>query len=193
MAAISAQYFLIRIIESQLKQKKNNKPNTKKPYFINPTNTNSLFSGPNLYPHHPSMSHQLSMDTKFSPSSTAYPIPTTISYLAPSSSSSPSSQMTSSPSYQPQSMHQLPMANADVKWSNAMSEHLTPSADLPISSVSPVQQSAQHQNDFSMPFSSSKINLPSPPLQHPHQQHGHYANQSLQQLNRPPNQAFFWH
>ncbi|KZC08650.1 Segmentation protein paired [Dufourea novaeangliae] len=196
-----------------------------------PDTTFSSSQVPELYSSHHTMSHQLTTDSTRLPSSVgstpSYGLPPSVSYpssLLPATSSA--SHMThqaspvapaSSSTYQQPSSHQLPptpnslvtMMGPNSGNSNPSSDHLT-SSDLPISSVSPVQQHQQQQASqgntspsWNLPISSGgRVGLPSPPssLQqthahapHPHQAFAsHYSAQGFQQPPRPaPHQPFY--
>lgn len=178
------------------------------------------------------MSHQLTSDSTRLPSSVgstpAYGLPASVTYpssLLPATSSTSSTHMShqmssvaeaSSSTYQQASGHQLPstpnslvtMMGSNSGNSNPASEQLA-SADLPISSVSPVQQQQQQQASqgnssptWNLPISSGgRVGLPSPPTSlqqshahaHPHQAFAsHYSAQGFQQPPRPaPHQPFY--
>ena len=181
------------------------------------------------------MSHQLTSDsTRLSSSvgsTPAYGLPASVTYpssLLPATSSTSSTHMShqmspvaaaSSSTYQQTTglAHQLPptpnslvtMMGPNSGNSNTASEQLT-SADLPISSVSPVQQQQQQQTSqgnssptWNLPTSSGgRVGLPSPPTSlqqshahaaHPHQAFAsHYSAQGFQQPPRPaPHQPFY--
>ncbi|XP_050592936.1 protein gooseberry-like [Bombus affinis] len=199
-----------------------------------PDSTFSSSQVPELYSsHHSTMSHQLTSDsTRLSSSvgsTPAYGLPASVTYpssLLPATSSTSSTHMShqmspvaaaSSSTYQQTTGHQLPptpnslvtMMGPNSGNSNAASEQLT-SADLPISSVSPVQQQQQQQTSqgnssptWNLPISSGgRVGLPSPPTSlqqshahaaHPHQAFAsHYSAQSFQQPPRPaPHQPFY--
>ncbi|KOX79661.1 Segmentation protein paired [Melipona quadrifasciata] len=185
---------------------------------------------PELYSsHHASMSHQLTPDSTRLPSSVgatpSYGLPASVTYpssLLPSTSSTSThinhhvSSAAASSTYQQANSHQLsPTPNSLVTMmgpnsanSNSASDQLT-SADLPISSVSPVQQQQQQQASqensspsWNLPISSGgRVGLSSSPtcLQqshahaHPHQAFAsHYGAQGFQQPPRPaPHQSFY--
>ncbi|XP_012289089.1 protein gooseberry [Orussus abietinus] len=189
---------------------------------------------PELYSsHHTTMSHQLSADSTRLGSSVGstptYSLPTSMTYppsLLPPTSSSTTSHMAhqvspvtaASSSYQQPSSHQLPptpnalvtMMGPNSASSNAGSDQLA-TGELPIGSVSPVQQQAQQppgpqgnsSPSWNLPISGSgRVGLSSPPssLQqphahssHPHQAFScHYAAQGFQQPPRPvPHQPFY--
>ncbi|KOC68529.1 Segmentation protein paired, partial [Habropoda laboriosa] len=177
-----------------------------------PDTTFSPSQVPELYTsHHAAMSHQLTPDSTRLPTSVGstptYGLPTSVTYPIAASSST----------YQQASSHQLPptpnslvtMMGPNSGNSNPPSDQLTPS-DLPISSVSPVQQQQQQQQasqgnsspSWNLPISSGgRVGLPSPPsLQqphahaaHPHQAFAsHYGAQGFQQPPRPaPHQPFY--
>lgn len=194
-----------------------------------------LSSVPELYSsHHSTMSHQLSSDSARLPSSIGstptYSIPTSVSYpssLLPPTSASSAGHMnhqisTGAPttsSYQQPTAHQLPptpnslvtMMGPNSGSSNPASDQLT-SSELPISSVSPVNQQQTQQQpqpggaspSWSLPITGSgRVGLPSPPSSiqqthshqpsHSHQAFAtHYATQGFQQPPRPaPHQPFY--
>ncbi|XP_076657557.1 segmentation protein paired [Halictus rubicundus] len=199
-----------------------------------PDTTFSSSQVPELYSsHHTTMSHQLTSESSRLPSSVgsapSYGLPPPVSYpssLLPATSSTSTSHMThqaspvapASSTYQQPSSHQLPptpnslvtMMGPNSGNSNPSSDHMT-SSDLPISSVSPVQQQQQQQPSqgntspsWNLPIpSGGRIGLPSPPssLQqphahtshHPHQAFAsHYSGQGFQQPPRPtPHQPFY--
>ncbi|KAK1124210.1 hypothetical protein K0M31_006585 [Melipona bicolor] len=176
------------------------------------------------------MSHQLTPDSTRLPSSVgatpSYGLPASVTYpssLLPSTSSTSThinhqvSSAAASSTYQQANSHQLsPTPNSLVTMmgpnsanSNSASDQLT-SADLPISSVSPVQQQQQQQQQqqASQGNSSPSWNLPissggrvglsgSPtclqqPHAHPHQAFAsHYGAQGFQQPPRPAPQSFY--
>lgn len=204
--------------------------------LLNTTPYQSVISSsvPELYSsHHTSMSHQLTAESTRLPSSvgsTSYGLPASVTYpssLLPVTSSTGTSHMShqvspvtpASSTYPQPSSHQLPptpnslvtMMGPNSGSSNPASDQLT-SSDLPISSVSPVQQQSQPQQQASqgntspswnLPIASGgRVGLPSPPssLQqphahavHPHQPFAsHYTPQGFQQPPRPaPHQPFY--
>ncbi|XP_017877563.1 protein gooseberry-like [Ceratina calcarata] len=211
-------------------------PNHPHPHAHGQTLPDSTFSSsqvPQLYSsHHDSMSHQLTSDSSRLSSSVGttptYGLSTSVTYpsslLPPTSSSSTThmnhqvSPVATAPStYQQAGSHQLPptpnslvtMMGPNSNNSNPASDQLT-SSDLPISSVSPVQQQQQQQASqgssspsWNLQISSTgRVGLPSPPsslqqphahVSHPHQTFAsHYGCQSFQQPPRPaPHQPFY--